>query len=123
MSTHTQEPWTIGTGFKCNLILGVDPVGGMEQTVAEVYGYSHDELAANMRRFAAVFRACQGIPTETLEAGVVAVPLVTMQAWWDARTTRLGEPWDTDKRTAFHDAEIALHAVLSRLQQNGGDGR
>lgn len=96
-----------------NEIFGVDRVDGSRQLVARVYGYSAEEVRANMRRITACVRACQGIPTGVLEAGAVVVPED------DARLMlRDAEEENRRLRERVTQLEDGIMRVLSQL---GGD--
>lgn len=96
-----------------NEIFGVDRVDGSRQLVARVYGYSAEEVRANMRRITACVKACQGIPTGALEAGAVVVPED------DARVMlREAEEENRRLRERLDRLESGLRALIAEL---GGD--
>lgn len=120
---HTQEPWTMGKPpYHGNEIHGVDRADGSRQLVARVYGYSAEEVRANMRRITACVKACQGIPTGALEAGVVVVPeddARLIAAVLSQLSYREVVTWREFTETEYQRLK-AIASALSRLQQNGG---
>lgn len=70
---HTPGPWFISRPYQ-TLYIESRIAGGMIQEVASIgpnaNGWSESE--ANARRIVACVNACDGIPTEVLEAGRVA---------------------------------------------------
>ena len=79
---HTKEPWRIeytrrvyGGGFSVDddtASISTDAWRSLARVHIEMDGDPSPEGEANARRIVAAVNACEGIPTEALEAGVVA---------------------------------------------------
>ncbi|WP_374711518.1 hypothetical protein [Symbiobacterium terraclitae] len=126
------ERWKLGWLESYNAYTGeperfVYRPGDDEHTRICVRGENCDEDA---RRIVASVNACLGIPTETLEAGAVVVPIpecrhpkatlsaVGLMLLQQARAQEAVMSYDA--ATALRWAAKAIEAALSRLQQNGG---
>lgn len=86
-------------------------------------GQATAEDEARAARAVACWNACQGIPAETLEAGVVVVPVAQLNdALHDLAFIVATECVKGSKKTILVDRmDKALAKCKARLQQNGGD--
>ena len=93
-ATHTPEPWTMDLHY----VVAPDPAGVYPDIyIAEIAGEDSSEppriappeqQIANGRRLVAAVNACKGIPTHTLEEGVIE-ELLEMLDW----ATEILEEW------------------------------
>ncbi len=79
MSQHTEGPWMLFEGTPC-----VGPVvavlgGGQGIAMCGMRARPPEEAMANARRVVAAVNACQGIPTEALEGGLVVQMLAALE--------------------------------------------
>lgn len=50
MSRHTDTPWRVGVGpYESGQIYGIDREDGSKQLIAQVFGYSREEMVENMK--------------------------------------------------------------------------
>jgi hypothetical protein len=78
--SHTPEPWHFETQYDITTISSPDPTGENPYGtyIAEIDGQDvgrytpTEQHEANARRICAAVNACQGIPTEALESGLIA---------------------------------------------------
>jgi hypothetical protein len=74
------------------------------------------EQRANARRIVAAVNACEGIPTEALELGIVADLLAALEAilpFAENEETSLHECWRRDRDGGYDDSLTACTAALS----------
>ena len=81
-AAHTPEPW--GDNDDGVILGNLDGYTGVAPMVAAVVGYDDDgnateEAKANTVRIVAAVNACEGIPTEALERGIVGEMLAALQ--------------------------------------------
>jgi hypothetical protein len=111
---HTQEPiglkglrshnWTVDTDGE-NSVQFIGPKGKLPicaVVVNSAFGKDHI-LDANTARLAAAWNACTGIPTEALEAGVVA----DMRSALENLIIAIGMGWDLDGVLEVAEAALA----------------
>lgn len=109
---------------------GAIPDSVAEQVFADMYGVTDAEVEENGRRMVASWNACRDIPTDTLEAGVVVVPVETVQTLLNTLGYIEGQlgyirqrhPDDPAWSAVFNDFTFHVNPALSHLQQNGGEG-
>jgi len=112
----------------CWIVTEGDPYGHGSMHVADVRGWGHltgvgacnldEETAyaiqqANAQRIVATWNACEGIPTEALEAGVVREMVEVL------KETQTAMNWaDCDGRltSALHSCGQRIDAVLAKLR-------
>ncbi|WP_273380431.1 hypothetical protein [Symbiobacterium thermophilum] len=125
------ERWKLGWLESYNAYTGeperfVYRPGDDEHTRICVRGENCDEDA---RRIVASVNACLGTPTETLEAGVVVVPVEVAREYVESHrvppTPNAAENQRRIERAIAATQRLDEHlaAALSRLQQNGGARR
>jgi len=83
MAEHSPEPWASVIEFDRVAIRDQDG----RKIVGEMYGRDEDE--ANARRAVACVNACRGIPTESLEGGIVPGEILALIAKWSEPTAPL----------------------------------
>jgi len=77
-----------------------------------------------IRRMAACWNACLGIPTETLEAGVVVVPVSKLDGALHDLAFEVMTRCVKGRTTILVDrVDQAIAKCKAHLQQNGGEGR
>ena len=125
------ERWRVAEEWRRNPFTGaperfVIRSSADDATVICVEGPNCDEDA---HRVAAAMNAMEGIPTETLEAGVVVVPVEEAREYVEShRVPPTPEAAENQRRieraiAATQRLDEHLAAALSRLQQNGGARR
>ena len=98
---HTPEPWAVSPGDNISSP-GIDGPNG--EAVVWWTSSQHDEGIPNHAdayRIAAAVNACKGIPTEDLEAGVVADMLEALQSLLDLHIAHHNQPAHAAARAAI----------------------
>ena len=124
MSAHTKEPWTLGKVL--NGYRWINAVGhnGLAQVVWQmdddaVLGEKSPEQEANAHRIVASVNACAGIPTEALEAGVIAELVEALEAAVPEIDVMAGWVHDESIRGRYLEIAARARAILTKAKGDG----